>query len=108
MDIKIYEKPVLTRFVTIDGEEFELYKLIPSLEEISETMENDSWGDYSLRDYELFSSETMNKLVKMKLVKNYTGSRMANLYCMSDEKGVEELLNTLYKLDILYDENYKE
>lgn len=108
MDIKIYEKPVLTRFVTIDGEEFELGVLIASLEQISETMEDDSWGDYSLRDYELSSSETMNKLVKMKLVKNYTGSRMANLYCMSDKKGVEELLNTLYELDILYDENYKE
>lgn len=108
MSIRIYEKPVITRFVTIDEEEFELGVLIASLEQISETMEDDSWGDYSLRDYELYCSETMNKLVKMGLVKNYTGSRMANLYCMSDKKGVEELLNTLYELDILYDENYKE
>lgn len=102
MNIRIYEKPVITRFVTIDGEEFELGVLIASLEQISETMEDDSWGDYSLRDYELYCSETMNKLVKMKLVKNYTGSRMANLYCAKDKKCIEELLETLYELDIEY------
>ena len=42
----------------------------------------------------------MDKLVNIGLVKNYTGPRMANLYCMKDENSINDLLNTLYKLDI--------
>lgn len=99
MDIKIYEKPVITKFVVIDGEEFELSELYSCLHQISETKENDRYGEYSLRDYELSNYEVMNKLVKMGLVKNYTGSRMADLYCMKDEKGIKDLLNALYELD---------
>lgn len=100
MDIKIYKKPVITKFVMIDGEEFKLGDLYACLEQISETKEDDRYGDYSLRDYELVDYEVMNKLVKMGLVKNYTGSRMADLYCMKDKKGIENLLDTLYELDV--------
>ena len=32
-------------------------------------------------------------------VKNYTGSRMANLYCMKDEEAIERLVCDLYDLD---------
>lgn len=99
MDIKIFEKPVITKFITIDGEEFELGNLYASLDQIIETQEDNCWGDYGLRDYELYDSETMNKLVKMGLVKNYRGPRMANLYCIKDKKGAEELLYTLCKLE---------
>ena len=83
MDIKIYKKPVIKKFVTINGEEFALGELYSALEQISETRENDIYGDYSLRVYEINCDiKVMNKLVDMGLVKNYTGSRMANLYCM--------------------------
>lgn len=95
MDIKFYEKPIITKFVTVDGEEFRLNELFASLEQINETRENDRYGDYSLRDYELYYPDTMDKLVKMGLVYNYTGSRMANLYCMKDKAGVEKLLDIL-------------
>lgn len=54
----------------------------------------------SCLDYdELSYPNEMDKLVKMGLVKNYTGSRMANLYCMKDEKGIEDLMTKLYELD---------
>ena len=100
MEIKIYEKPVITKFVTVNGVEFELGNLVCCLEEIRQrTKENDHWGDYSLRDYELSYPEDMDKLTQMGLVKNYTGSRMANLYCMKDEKGINDLIRTLYELD---------
>ena len=99
MDIKIYEKPVITKFVTIDREEFKLNELFCSLEQISETDENDSWGDYSLRDYELYYPNVMDKLVSMGLVKNYTGSRMADLYCMKDAKKIDSLIDALCELD---------
>jgi hypothetical protein len=103
MDIKIYEKPVITKFVTIDGIEFELSKLYGCLVQmLDETIENDRYGDYSLRDYQLIDYETTNNLVNMGLVKNYTASRMANVYCMKDKKGIEDLLNTLYELDIYF------
>ena len=100
MDMKIYEKPIITKFVMIDGEEFKFNELCASLEQISETNENDRYGDYSLRGYELYYPDVMNKLVEMGLVKNYTGSRMADLYCMKDEKGIRDLLDALYKLDV--------
>jgi hypothetical protein len=100
MDIKIYKKPVVTEFVMIDGKEFELGELESSLIQIMEqTEENDSWGDYSLRSYELYNYEVTNELVKMGLVKNYTGSRMADLYCMKDEKKIKDLLHTLYEME---------
>lgn len=100
MYIEIYEKPVPTKFVMVYGEEFELNELCACLEQISETEENDNFGDYSLREYQLYYPKTMNKLVKLGLVKNYTGSRMADLYCMKDKDKVGELLDTLYKLDV--------
>ena len=100
MDIKLYEKPVITKFVTVDGVEFELGELLCSLEEIQRTNTNDHFGDYSLRDYELSYPNTMDELVKMGLVKNYTGSRMANLYCIKDKDRIQELIDKLYELDI--------
>ena len=100
MEIKMYKKPVIKTFVTVDGVEFEVGKLLCSLEEIRQlTRENDRWGDNSLRDYQLSYQEEMDKLVEMGLVKNYIGSRMANLYCMKDEKGIKELIRMLYELD---------
>ena len=39
-------------------------------------------------DYELSYPNDMDKLVKIGLVKNYIGFRMANLYCMRDKKGI--------------------
>lgn len=102
MDIKVYEKPVIKKFVTVDGEEFALGELYSALEQISgETKENDIYGEYSLREYEIDCNiEVMNKLVDIGLVKNYTGSRMANLYCMKDKDRIEKLLETLYELDV--------
>lgn len=100
MDIKIYEKPVMTKFVVVNGVEFELGNLFGCLEEIRRTEVDDHYGDYSLRDYELSYPNEMNKLVEMGLVKNYIGSRMANLYCMKNEKEIEDLVEKLYELDI--------
>ena len=99
MDIKIYEKPIMTKFVQIDGEEFDLHDLYRSLSEILETEENDHYGEYSLRDYQLHNKKITDKLVGMGLVKNYTGSRMANLYCIKDRERIEQLLHTLYELE---------
>lgn len=104
MEIKVYGKPVMTKFVVLDGKEFELSEVYVSLEQIMDTHENDScYGDYSLRDYQLYSQEVMDHLVKMGLVKNYPGPRMANLYCMKNEKGIEKLQEILYELDMLQD-----
>lgn len=99
MEIEIYKKPVITKFVTVNGVEFELSKLYCCLDEIRQTEENDHYGEYSLRSYELSCPKEMDKLVKMGLVKNYTGSRMANLYCMKDEKEIDDLVHMLYELD---------
>ena len=99
MDIKIYQKPVITKFVVIDGEEFKLSELYSCLDQIDGTDEGDKYGTYSLRYYEIDYPEVMDKLVRMGLVRNYTGSRMANLYCIKDRKGIENLFDTLYKLN---------
>lgn len=99
MDIKIFEKPVITKFACINKEEFELSELYFCLNQILETKENDTFGDYSLREYELRYPKTMDKLVSIGLVKKYTGSRMARLYCVKDKKAAENLLVNLYELD---------
>lgn len=103
MNIKLIGKPVMTTFVVFDGNEFPLSEVYASLEQINNTMEDDYWGDYSLRDYQLISQEVMDYFVKMGLVKNYSGPRMANLYCMKSANGIERLQNVLYKLDELND-----
>lgn len=99
MEINMYEKPVTTRFVSVNGVEFKFGVLLCCLEEIRTTEVDDHYGDHSLRDYELSHPNEMNKLVKIGLVKNYTGSRMANLYCMQDKEEIEKLVNVLYDLD---------
>lgn len=100
MNIEIYEKPVITKFVSVDGVEFELGKLYGCLNQLlEETKEDDHYGDYSLRDYEVHDLKTMRKLVNMGFVKNYTGSRMADLYCMEDKNKISSLLDALYNLD---------
>lgn len=101
MNIKIYEKPIPTKFIEVDGIEFELGELHCALEQMLRTKENDTFGDYSLRDYELHCEyETMEKLVKMELVKNYTGSRMADLYCMKNKSKIEEIMEKIYEMDV--------
>ena len=97
LQIDIYDKHVITKFINVNGVEFELGKLLCCLEEIRRTEVDDHYGDYSLRDYELSHPGEMDKLVEMGLVKNYIGSRMANLYCMKDEKAINELINYIYE-----------
>ena len=47
---------------------------------IQKTLQREKhYGECSLRDYEVYDFKTMKELVKMGLVKNYTGSRMAEL-----------------------------
>lgn len=99
MDIKIYEKPVMTKFVTIDNVEFELNDLICALQEISQTKEFDHYGEYSLRDYELECSyDTITKLVEMGYVSHYIGSRQAQLYKAASNEKIQDLLEQLCKL----------
>lgn len=101
MDIKIYEKLIPTKFVKVDGVEFEMGDLCCALEQMLNTKENDTYGDYSLRDYELSCGyDTMEKLVNMGLVKNYTGSRMANLFCVKDKAKIEKIVEKLYEMDV--------
>ena len=96
MNIEIYEKPVVIKFVMVDGVEFELSELICVLDQLlGATKENDKYGDYSLRAYELYDYDITNKLVQMGLVNRYIGSRMAELYCMKDEVKIQKLLDTL-------------
>lgn len=99
MEISIYEKPVIEKFVSINGVEFILGELLCCLEEIRGTGVDDRYGEYSLRYYEVSHPDEMDKLVKMGLVKNYTGSRMANLYCMKDANAINDLIDKLYDAD---------
>lgn len=100
MKIEITERPVMVKFINIDGIEFVLGDLYETINQLmGSTMENDRYGEYSLREYELYDYETAEKLVKLGYVKNYTGSRMANLYCMADENRLRELLDKIYEID---------
>lgn len=101
MKIEITKRPVMVKFINIDGIEFVLNDLYGTINQLMEyTNENDRYGDYSLRDYELYDYETADKLVKLGYIKNYIGSRMANLYCIADKTKIKELLDKIDEIDI--------
>lgn len=92
--LKPMVKKIPHLFIELDGEEFLAQDVLRAIEDMLETHEDDHYGDYSLHDYELRSDETIyNIFVKLGMVRNYTGSRMANLYCMA--KGGEDELRNL-------------
>ena len=103
MKFEVIEKMIPTKFVVLNGVEFERGSLIGCLSQLLNSTEiDDHYGEYSLRSYELdYYSET-KKLVEFGWVKNYTGSRMADLYCVKDEESykiMDDLLNALYEVE---------
>ena len=91
------------KIVTIDTVEFEIRELEIAINEMLEHTEpDDRYGDYSLRAYELYDWDATKKMVALGLIKNYTGSRMADLYCIKDDNAKEqlkEILDKIYEFD---------
>lgn len=102
MKFEVIERLVPTKFIVLNGVEFECSNLIGCLHQfLDNTNIDDRYGDYSLREYELdFYTET-KKLVEFGWVANYTGSRMAKLYCVKSEESykiMNDLLDELHKV----------
>lgn len=101
-DLKAKVKNVPTLFVELNGDEFNARSVLRALNEILNTEEDDQYGEYSLRDYELSydSYHICKTLVDMGLVRNYVGPRMANLYCIASgyTETLENLMATIYDL----------
>lgn len=97
MDVRVYEKTIVEKFVTIDGIEFKLGELLSVLYQIIGTIDCDGslCMEYPLRSYELYDFKITKELVKMGLVYNYTGSKMADLYLAKDINSIKELINIL-------------
>ena len=92
---KVIVKHIPTAFVIINNKEYEIYEMLAAIDDMLDTSEDDTYGDYSLRDYELHATiDYYNCLIELGLVKNYTGSRMANLFCMTE--GASEVLAQMY------------
>ena len=100
VDFKIVEKSIITKFIVINNTEVELSDILNAITDmLYKTEEDDNYGEHSLRSYELSCSKSAIKiLVDLGLVKNYIGSRMANLFCMKDEKALKELYDNLYAI----------
>lgn len=99
MVVKKIRKIVEMYYITVDGYEFREDILFETLGILSQTMENDRYGEYSVRDYDLPDYETIEALIKLGLVKNYTGPRMADCFCVKDKKKFDEFyekVNSLY------------
>jgi hypothetical protein len=103
MKFEIIEKMIPTKFVVFNGVEFELSNLIGCLSQLLNSTEiDDHYGEYSLRSYELDYFAETKKLVEFGWVANYTGSRMADLYCVKDDesyKMMRDLLDKLYEIE---------
>ena len=100
MKFESFTKMVEVKFIRIDGYEFEkglLYETIEMLD--NQTKADDSYGDYSVREYEIPDYETMKNLVALGIVKNYTGPRMAKCYCIKDNETFKEFKEKIYALD---------
>lgn len=101
-NIQIYEKPVLTQYILMDGVEFELSALISCLWDILDTDEHDRTGKYSLAYNDISDIQTMNKLVSLGLVEkyeDYSGMWMEQYYCIHDKNNVRELLKELHAMN---------
>ena len=102
MKLEVYEKTIPIKFVKLGDEEYRLEDVIVALSDmIEETREGDRYGDYSLRDYELSADVGIYKwFVEQGIFKNYTGSRMANLFCLAEGKRDEakELRDQLWEM----------
>ena len=91
MEFKIYEKPVTTKFIKINGEEFILKDVLGGLYEI---LEMERFGP--MKKYELYTDlSLMDKFVEMGLVNSYIGSRMAHMYNIKDPVAVKELIDRI-------------
>ena len=97
---KVIVKPIPTAFVIINNKEYEIYKMLAAIDDMLDTSECDIGGDYSLEDDELHAPiDYYNCLIELGLVnnysvKNYTGSRTINLFCMTE--GASEVLAQMY------------
>ena len=103
-DVNVKLKPMseIIWYVNINGNICKFRDMIGAINEILDsTYEDDIYGYDSLRDYELdYSRNAYKILVELGLVKNYTGERMANLYCIAKDKTLEleKLRDELWKL----------
>lgn len=98
--MKLVKEPIIVDFIEFDdGNKFEYSKLINTITDfLTNTIENDKYGEDSLRDYELVDKDVANYLVKLGLVKSYIGPRMSHCYCMKDMRGLEKLIDDIYNL----------
>lgn len=91
MEFVIYEKPVTTKFIKINGEEFILRDVLDGLYEI---LEMETFGP--MKRYELHTDlSLMDKFVEMGFVNYYIGSRMAYIYNIKDPVAVKELIDRI-------------
>jgi hypothetical protein len=93
MKINIYEKPVLSTFIKVDGIEFEYQFLLKCLQEIRDGKEK--------KDYELSYIYEMNRLVEIGLVEKniYLEEDMFTAsYRAIDTEKIEGLIMMLYEI----------
>ena len=93
MKINLYEKPVLTTFIKVNGMEFEYQFLLKCLQEIRDGKEK--------KDYELSHIYEMNRLVEIGLVEKiiYLEEDMFTAsYRAIDTEKIEELIMMLYEM----------
>ena len=98
-NMKVVNRVKIESCIVHNGKEISIREILCAFSNLENTKENDSWGDYSLRDYELSCDyDAIMYLVDMGVVKNYTGSRMANLFCIKDNDLFEKLRNYFYDI----------
>ena len=91
MEFEIYEKPVTTKFIKINGEEFILKDVLGWLYEI---LEMETFGP--MKKYELYTDlSLMDKFVEMGFVNYYRGSRMAHIYNIKNPVAVKDLIDKI-------------
>ena len=98
--MKLIKEPIIVDFIEFeDGSKFEYSKIINTINQFTEnTIEDDKYGENSLRDYELEDKDITNYLVKLGLVKAYIGPKMSHCYCAKDMKGLDKLREDIYSL----------
>lgn len=78
-----------------DENEFLYSDLTSTIYKILGTSENDTTGDYSLKNCEIDCLEVIEYLVNKDYVKKYIGSKQETLYCVKNKEKLQEFLDEI-------------
>lgn len=95
-ELKPFYRRVVAKQIKLGKDTWFIADVCRAIEDMLETHENDMWGQYSMREYELEAPiEIYEYFQYLGLFKHYIGERQAELWCLAE--GAEEKVRQIYQ-----------